>query len=94
MCLLELEKIQNNSTCHGAVGLHRYLEDEEFLYWLTFFSKIMLYVDILYNQLQARLIDPIKARNAVTHFIEIVKQIRESRSHIHIETESSSSNNK
>ena len=91
-CLLELEKMPNNKTCHGAAGLRRYLEDEEFLYWLTFFSKIMPHVDILYNQLQARSIDPIKARNAVTHFTAAVKQIRESTSHIHIVAESSKNN--
>ena len=91
-CLLELKQLPGNRTCHGAVGLRRYLEDAEFLYWLTFFSKLMPHVDILYNQLQSRFIDPVKARNAVSHFIDAVKKIRESTDQDHNETETLSKN--
>lgn len=88
-CLLQLEKTSNDKTSQGAVGLRRYLENEEFVYWLTFFSKIMPHVDILYNQLQARSTDAIKAKNAVSNFVGVVRQIRESTDDVHLEAESS-----
>ena len=42
-----------------------------------------------YSLLQERCVDPIKARNAVTRLKDVAKQIRESMSHIHSETETS-----
>lgn len=56
-CMTEIQngdQITNNNTIMQASGHEKMLSDVNFVFWLTFFSKIMPQVDILYNQLQKR----------------------------------------
>ena len=64
-CCTKLEASSSKDTGSAAGGIKRLLRDPDFLFWLEFFSKIMLHVDILYNQIQARGIDSFKASKAV-----------------------------
>ena len=48
-----------------------------FQFWLEIFHLIMPHVDMLYNQLQKRTIDPVSAQTAVTYFENAMKTIRD-----------------
>lgn len=78
----QLESAQSSRAIQEACGLC-YLLDDEFLFWLSFFHKIMPHIDILYSQIQARTINAIRLRNKIDTFIEAINQIRES-VHSHI----------
>ena len=76
-CFCDLESSLSSKTVQEARGLRHNLEDEEFVFWLTFFQKIMPHVDILYNQLQARQIDAVRAQHAVHAFTSAVEKVRD-----------------
>jgi TPP-dependent 2-oxoacid decarboxylase len=65
----ELEKPLSNKTVQEDRGFHHSLEDGEFVIWLRFFHRLIPHVDILHNQIQARQVDAVKVKNAVTDFI-------------------------
>lgn len=78
-----LEKILDDdsndySTVNKAIGLKNLLDDEDFIFWLSFFNMLMPHCDILYNELQNRTIDCIKAHKYVNEFKSAVKNIRNS----------------
>ena len=78
-CFIDLEESSSSSkTVQEASGLRLYLENDEFLFWLSFFHRIMPHVDLLYGVLQARLTDAVKTKRAVSHFIQAINGIRES----------------
>lgn len=76
------------STTHEAYGLRRTLEDSEFIFWLTFFHKIMPHVDILYNQLQSRSKDNVQIQKDISVFEENISLVRAQTDDIQDETES------
>lgn len=78
-----LEKILDDdsndySTVNKAIGLKNLLDDENFIFWLSFFNMLMPHCDILYSELQNRTIDCIKAHKYVKEFKSAVKNIRNS----------------
>jgi hypothetical protein len=75
-CFSELEKSLSNKTLQEARELRHNLEDGEFVFWLRLFHRLMPHVDILYNQIQARKVDAVKVKNAVTEFISAIDKIR------------------
>lgn len=66
------------STVNKAVGLTHFIKDDDFNFWLIFFNKIMPHCDILYNELQHRTIDCIKALKYVDEFKSAIQTIRNS----------------
>lgn len=52
------------------------LEDEAFCFFLALFHKIMPNVDMLFNQLQKRNIDPVYIKAAVQGFTNNMQAIR------------------
>ncbi|VEN61553.1 unnamed protein product [Callosobruchus maculatus] len=75
-----LEKIEREATFQITIqqaGAHlRILEAESFIYWLTFFHKIMPHVDILFNQLQKVTTDALKIHNNIGDFERAIGKIR------------------
>lgn len=66
----------DNSTVREAGGFVRMLEDEAFCFFLALFHKIMPNVDMLFNQLQKRNIDPVYIKAAVQGFTNNMQAIR------------------
>lgn len=76
--LLESDEVSSNSTIQQAFGYVEMLSNQNFVFWLTFFHKIMPFVDILYNQLQKREIDPAWVKVQIECFESEIVKIRES----------------
>ena len=70
------DKCLRSATFNEASGLRRALEDPEFLFWLTFFHKLLPHVDILYNQIRSRNKDSIQLQSDIQNFEICVKNIR------------------
>lgn len=64
------------STVRGAGGLEKMLEDEDFVFFLGLFHRIMPHVDMLSNQLQKKDIDPVFIEALVEKFTESIEKIR------------------
>lgn len=71
------------STTRKAVGLSNMLKDPDFLFWLEFFSKVMPHSEILFQQLQSREIDSVKAHKNISDFKFSIQLIRNSLDHEH-----------
>jgi hypothetical protein len=52
--VLGAAKVKNIPAVQAASGLLRMLNDKHFLFWRSFFHRIMPHVDVLYDQLQSR----------------------------------------
>lgn len=63
-------------TIRKAVGLNGSLRDDDFLFWLQFFNKVMPHCDIFFSQLQQRAIDSIKTRKYVSEFQSSIQRVR------------------
>lgn len=72
------DEIRNSSTIAQASGLAEILKTETFVFWLSFFHRVMVYVDILYSQLQKRQSDASTIRNHISAFEREMMKIRES----------------
>lgn len=66
----------DESTLRKALGLKNILRDNDFNFWLYLFHKIMPNCDILFNQLQQREIDCVKAELYVSLFKMSIQNIR------------------
>ena len=66
----------DNKTIAEAAGLLNWLEDEEFLIFLSFFHRVMPQVDILYGNLQKREISVDEVASTLTKFTEKINHIR------------------
>lgn len=65
-CMEEIENLFSNQTvCSAASSIRRMLQDPKFIFWLTFFHRIMPHTDILYNELQKRKIDPVEINQKI-----------------------------
>lgn len=64
------------STIQQATAYKRLLEDQDFLYWLSVFHKIMPHVDILFKQLQKKITDPVKVKSDIQAFHKQIEKIR------------------
>ncbi|XP_056089373.1 zinc finger MYM-type protein 1-like [Rhinichthys klamathensis goyatoka] len=65
-------------TVREAGGFVRMLEDGTFCFFLQLFHKIMPHVDMLFQQLQKRNIDPIFIKAAICNFADSIRNIRSS----------------
>lgn len=86
-CMNEIQtgrEIKQSTTISQANGLKHILCEEGFVFWLQFFYRIMPHVDILYNQLQKRLTDPVQVKSNLQMFENHVTKTRE-----YLETRSS-----
>ena len=63
-CFLYLKK-SSSRTVQEASELRFYLENDEFMFWLSFFQRTMPHIDVLYGQLQARLNDAVKTKGGI-----------------------------
>lgn len=77
-CFRVLEQSFSDRTVQQARGLRRCLEDDEFLFWLDFFHKLMPHVTILYDQLQMKNMDASEVRHSVEVFRKSVNELRDS----------------
>lgn len=69
-------EISDKSASSQAAGFVRTLRDPRFIFWLTFFHKIMPHVAIFFDCIQQRNIDAIKMRAFVKNFVSAVVNIR------------------
>ena len=76
-CFEELKNSKSDETVQKACGNLNYLMDDEFNFWLSFFSKIMPHVDILFRQIQSRQATSIQIKGAIDSFTTIIAEIRE-----------------
>lgn len=79
-CMDEIQSrndIKQLSTISQDSGLKLILSDEEFKFWLHFFYRIMPHVDILFNQLQKRVTDPVQVKEHINVFENHIKMTRD-----------------
>jgi hypothetical protein len=62
-----------------AMSIKRMLQDGRFIFWLTFFQYIMPHVDVLFEELQRRKVDPVELKNAVECFTASMNKIKETK---------------
>lgn len=85
--LLEcFDRIRNESgwddkSIWEATGFVKLLQDEEFLFFLSFFSHIFQHVDILYNTLQSRKSTSVDCNQALKKFETAVNYVRRNTKH-------------
>jgi len=76
-----MEKIEATSkqtvTINQATGICRMLKDSKFVFWLTVFHRILPHADILYNQLQKTVTDPVQIHEAIKCFENCIQKERE-----------------
>jgi len=53
------------------------LNNSDFNFWLTFFSKVMPFVEIMFSQLQSRSVDACKAKSALKIFTSSIQELRD-----------------
>ena len=67
----------DNTTVREACGLLKWLEDEEFLFFLEFFHRLMPDIDLLYSKLQTRSISVDEVTNQLGEFKTSIRGVRE-----------------
>ncbi|CAH1114114.1 unnamed protein product [Psylliodes chrysocephalus] len=71
-----IPKNYNVETVKEASGFLKWLEDDNFLFWLNFFSKVMTHVDILYSQIQKIETDVVKIQICIDRFEKEIENVR------------------
>lgn len=84
------ETIKLPSTIEKAGAYKQRLKDSDFIFWLTFFYKIMPHVDIIFSQLQKRITDPVKVKQDIQNFEEVIQKIRDNIDEILVVNETNS----
>ena len=74
--ILDSDHIKNDSNLSQASGHLKVLVSQNFIFWLSFFRKIIPLTDILFNQLQKVDIDLTVIKRSLTSFEENVLKIR------------------
>ncbi|XP_072384441.1 zinc finger MYM-type protein 1-like [Diabrotica undecimpunctata] len=78
-CMEEIEEsFDKAAVCSSASSIRRILVDQNFVFWLTFFHRIMPQVDVLYNALQKTKTDPLEINKKVTDFERYMNSVRNS----------------
>lgn len=76
-CMENIEDSFDNTTvCGSASSIRRMLLDENFIFWLTFFHRVMPHVDIFFNELQKIQTDPIEVNRKINIFEQNMLSIR------------------
>ncbi|CAH1102731.1 unnamed protein product [Psylliodes chrysocephalus] len=77
MDILENDKdIKLNPTIKQAGAYKLRLQDRYFIFWLTVFHKVMPHLEIIFKQLQTIYTDPIKAKQDLKNFKNVMQKIR------------------
>ena len=76
-CCSKLEASNSKETGSAAAGIKRMLNDSDFSFWLTFFSKVMPLVEIMFSQLQSRSVDECQAKSALKIFTSSIQELRD-----------------
>lgn len=69
-------KVCNSETLTLAAALFNWCKKSTVLFWLTFYSKIMPYIDILFNKLQVLQTNPVRIHAAIDDFEKTIIEIR------------------
>ncbi|XP_023312056.1 zinc finger MYM-type protein 1-like [Anoplophora glabripennis] len=76
-CMQQIqEQFSSAKAINQASAIERLLHDKVFLFWLNIFHNIMPHVDILYNQLQTRITDPVVIKSAIDTFENCINNVR------------------
>ena len=79
-CLTEIQSTSNaDQTIAEATGILKYLNDDNFKFWLELFHQIMPHVEIIYNQMQSREISVFKVNEYITNFKTAILELRNSK---------------
>ena len=70
------DNIKHKQTIEQASGLKGTLQDDDFIFWLNLFHKIMPHVDILYNQLQKRKTDSVYIKTCIERIVKVISSVR------------------
>lgn len=74
--ILQSDYINNDSTICQASGHLKVLKNQNFIFWLSFFNKIMPYLDILFGHLQQTKTDPTITKKRLLSFEENMFKVR------------------
>lgn len=69
-------EINDKTSSIEATGFVRTLEDPKFIYWLTFYHKVMPHVAILFDCIQKKDTDAVKIRDYVQRFVSTIGKVR------------------
>ena len=71
--------LTSRSQLTGCVtaGIKHTLENPDFEFWLDFFAKITPHVDLLYAQMQSRLMNSVFANAPIINFNTLIKKMRD-----------------
>lgn len=75
--ILSGDQIRNFNTIYQANGFIKTLTSNTFVFWLSFFHKVMPHVEILFGSLQKVDINPLTAEKYISSFENNVQKIRE-----------------
>jgi hypothetical protein len=75
-CFEEFRKLNNSATVRAPTGLLHVLNVTDFLFWLSFFYRIMSHVDVLCDKLQSGNANSLTVRSAVQDFHCAISSIR------------------
>ncbi|PNF39830.1 hypothetical protein B7P43_G03123 [Cryptotermes secundus] len=79
-CLTEIQSTSNaDQTTAEATGILKYLNDDNFKFWLELFHQIMPHVETIYNQMQSQEISVFKANEYITNFKTAILELRNSK---------------
>ena len=79
-CLTEIQSTSNaDQTIAEATGILKYLNDDNFKFWLELFHQIMPHVEIIYNQMQSQEISVFKVNEYITKFKTAILELRNSK---------------
>lgn len=82
-CMEKIETTSNQTTAiNQASAIRRMLYDSKFVFWLTFFHRVMPHADILYNKLQKTTTDPTEIVKAIEIFEKCMQKERETAENI------------
>lgn len=85
--ILSGDEIRSFNTINQANGFIKTLTSNTFVFWLSFFPKVMPHVEIFFESLQKADINPLTAENYISSFVNNVQTIREEIDEESIETE-------
>ena len=77
-CFEQIEAtFKDSETLSEAAGLARWLEDQEFMFFLAFFHELMPHVSLLFNRMQDRSLDANGIKHGVDGFKKQVQMCRD-----------------
>lgn len=88
------DDITLQTTITQASSYKLLLKDEHFVFWLSFFNRVMPHVEIIFKQLQTKCTDPVKVREQVRNFQLSMQSVRQQVDDITQEVETELGNTK